>query len=176
MISLEQLTEGIEEIKLESYSTNYLIHVWLEGFRNLIENVRLSKRIADEYLSRRLKEMPSFTILQSSSYCFTYPGQMLSGELSIKQLPINDKYHLQFPLILDKNEYTFMLTHCTICKKDNIHKLPLIELRTSITLSKESFEKGTIMYDNRINPRKVNKEGILASYQTVQNFVERCIF
>ncbi len=176
MINLEQLTEEIEEIKLENHGINYLIHAWLEGFRDLMRDARLSKIESDEYLKNEVENAPHFTSLISSSYYIKHEKQILNRELSIRQLPVNRQYHLQFPLMLDKNEYTFILTSCTICKGDDIHELPLIGLRTSMILPEESFEKGITMQDNRINPKRVSKEIISASYKTVHNFIERCRF
>ena len=174
MANLEQLTEDVEETKVGNHSRNYVVHVWLEGFRKLMGDVNLLKFESDSYLRDKLEEASYFTILISSNYHVEYKKQMDRGELQIKQLPINEQYHLQFPLLFNKGNYSFMLTPCTICNGDKEHKLPLIELRKSINLSNSILNKNVIMYDNRVSPSSISWDTIKRAYITIHDFIESC--
>jgi len=178
MTNIEKLTKDVEEIKSERGRANYIQHEWLRGFRELTENVKLSRTTTKEYLEGKLNEVQKFTVLVSSNFYMNYPREMMSGEITIKQLPMNEEYHLQFPLLLEGNFYKFMLTPCSLCEGDQEHNLPLIELRKSVNLSKEmlkesakTFKTNAIMYDNRISPRHLDKEIINLAYISLNDLI-----
>ena len=175
MVNIEEITDVIEEIKSEKPRLNYIIHVWLEGFRDLMQNIMLSKNYTNNYLIEKMKKVPKFAILKSSSYYLKYPDQMRSGEITLKQLPINKDYHLQFPLLLNhENAYEFMLTECNLCKESGKHNLPLIELRKNVKLSSLLFKTEGIMYDNIISPGYAGKKIINSAYHSINDFIKKC--
>ena len=171
MINIGQLTSEVEEIKSERSGANYIQHVWLEGFRELTENIKLSKITTDKYLNERLNKFPKFTILVSSNYYLKYLNEMKSGKITINQLPLNEGYHLQFPLLSEGNFYKFMLTPCTLCEGDQEHNLPLIELRKSTTLPEDILRGKAVMCDNRISPRHIGEEIINLAYKSLNDLI-----
>ena len=85
-------------------------------------------------------------------------------------LPVNDSYHLEFPLLKKWNLCEFIYTSCELCKDTNEHGFPEISLRKSVYF-KESELKG-MMYDNRISVNHQNREVIVDSYNVFKDFIE----
>lgn len=83
-------------------------------------------------------------------------------------LPVNDSYHLEFPL-LKKGEFCeFIYTSCERCRDLEEHGFPEIFLRKSVDLG----DNAPNMYDNRISVNHQNRETMIDSYKAIENFVD----
>lgn len=85
-------------------------------------------------------------------------------------LPVNEQYHLEFPLINQLGLCRFIYTICEICKDLEEHGFPEIFLRQSV------YFKGNAptMYDNRISVNHQPSELIRESYRELEDFVIEC--
>lgn len=98
-------------------------------------------------------------------------------ELVYFHLPINDNYHLEFPLIKENNKCKFIYTSCQDCEELEEHGFPEITLRQSINFNEdkeaqESMRKGTFMYDNRVSVNHQDRETMIESYEAFKDFIE----
>lgn len=91
-------------------------------------------------------------------------------DLSYVHLPINEQYHLEFPLIRQIGLCRFIYTTCEICEGLEAHGFPEIFLRQSV------YFKGNAptMYDNRISVNRQQPELIRESYKALEEFVNEC--
>ncbi|MCH7568684.1 MAG: hypothetical protein IIA87_04655 [Nanoarchaeota archaeon] len=177
MSELEQITLAVETEKTMRRGVNKIIHVWLEGFQRLIDGTELPKTTADKYLERKLAEYLPFTILQRRSFIMNRQQQIKSNQLFIKQLPVNNHYHLQFPLGLNGRSYEFVTEPCSLksCPQLIPHKLPIIELRKSKMMNQFLEEhEGVIMYDNTIHVGHMDESTVLETYRALHDFIQTC--
>ena len=115
---LEQLTNNVENSKKQASGLNEVIHIWLEGIQSLVEDKLLQENLVEEYLNDYIKEFLPFTISHSGRFLLKNSEAMNNGRSIIATLPINNNYHMQFPL--DKKDcfYEFRSTPCSLhsCK------------------------------------------------------------
>lgn len=83
-------------------------------------------------------------------------------------LPVNNKYHLEFPLLKERDICRFVYTTCSICDDQDGHGFPEICLRQSVNIQGEI----PMMYDNRASINHQDKELIFDSYKSFSDFVE----
>jgi hypothetical protein len=86
-------------------------------------------------------------------------------------LPIDEDFHLEFPLIKQKQECQFIYTTCDRCKDLEEHGFPEICLRRSVYFQEDAPK----MYDNRISINHQSLELIKKSYETLEDFIINCI-
>ena len=92
-------------------------------------------------------------------------------------LPINDSYHLEFPIVDESGLCKFIYTTCEDCEVLETHGFPEITLRRSIDFSgnreaMESIREGTFFYDNRISVNHQSREVMIEAYKAFRDFVE----
>jgi hypothetical protein len=177
MPQLEDLALAVECAKRNGRRTNEIIHVWLEGFGELMRGAHLAKGFADKYLVERMGEYLPFTILQSSAFLLTYHTRIRGGEIGMKQLVVDNNYHLQFPLKFEGGAYTFMITPCSLrlCHHPRPHSLPIVELRKSQMMGVDVEQAGgSIMYDNRLHPQIIKAHTVYDSYKALDEFINKC--
>lgn len=176
MQRLDQLTMDVEFSKYAK-DINHTIHLWLEGVKEIVGEIKFQKQKTEDYLAQKIKDFLPFTVLQSSSLILNYQEQFRSEDIQIKQIPIDNHYHFQFPLLLNKDNYKFMMTPCSLgsCRTTEPHSLPIIEIRKSKKFD-ESLKgyTGPILYDNRVHAYRLDSETIFAGYKTLFELVEHC--
>ena len=96
--------------------------------------------------------------------------KMSSTNICYTHLPVNPKYHLEFPLINQLGLCKFIYTTCERCKDLEEHGFPEIVLRQSVYFKGDA----PTMYDNRISVNRQPSELIKESYETLEDFVIRC--
>lgn len=104
-----------------------------------------------------------------------YAGKMPS--FFHAHLPVNDSYHLEFPLVDESGLCKFIYITCEDCEVLEAHGFPEISLRSSIDFSSnreamESIRNGTFFYDNRISINHQKREDIIESYMAFQDFID----
>lgn len=92
-------------------------------------------------------------------------------------LPVDNSYHLEFPLINQLGLCRFIYTTCDTCEGLEEHGFPDLNLRRSVYFSEDSearnsMKRGTFMYDNRVSVNHLKKKDIIKSYESLKDFVE----
>jgi len=83
-------------------------------------------------------------------------------------LPVNDSYHLEFPLLKGGEFCEFIYTSCERCRGIEEHGFPEIFLRRSVDFKDDVPN----MYDNRISVNHQDRKTIINSYETISDFVD----
>ena len=176
---IDRLTNQVEKAKINSLGINEIIHVWLEGFQTLVGDKSLEKVNAENYLEETLKEFLPFTITHSASFLMHNFELINSGKRVILTLPVNNDYHLQFPLDKENGFYNFVTPICTFnsCKRCGFKKMPLpiITMKRSILMDTIYEEAGgALMINNSTHAGHLAQEEIHATYKAIYKFVEAC--
>ncbi len=174
-------------------------HMWLYGFHAITDKVWLNKQKAESYLAEESYKRPYFTKLRSSAQTLRICAAFMAGinlerepippdEIKTDSryqpnpkaisnilhawLPVNDFYHLEFPLFSQREAVTFIYTICDECKGLEEHGFPEVSLRRSVDLTGQFGKGESLMYDNRVSPMHQDRAAIEESYSSLQRFVE----
>lgn len=83
-------------------------------------------------------------------------------------LPVNDNYHLEFPLLKRGEFCEFIYTSCKRCRELEEHGFPEIFLRKSVDFGEDVPN----MYDNRISVNRQDGKTMIDSYKAIEDFVD----
>ncbi|HIH18078.1 MAG TPA: hypothetical protein HA218_04605 [Nanoarchaeota archaeon] len=196
IFSIKEHVDGIVEA---SSRRERVEHMWLHGFHSIMDKVWLDKLKAESYLEVESSKSPPFTKLRSSAQAYRIcaafmaginlerepipPGEIKTGNryqpvpeeirnILHAWLPINDFYHLEFPLFSKRESLTFIYSLCDKCKGIEEHGFPEINLRRSVNLSGTMKEREVLMYDNSVSPMHQDRGTIEESYSSLQKLVE----
>jgi len=173
LFDIEAHVESVVESRKKGI--NFATHIWLLGFHKLVNGLYLDKNLSEDYMDKKSKEYRPFTKLSSGNFMSDNISLIKLGRLYSVHLPVDNDYHLHFPLIEILNKgYKFFYEDCTDCRILEPYSFPYIELRQSVHLDDEMMDKnkGVIFYDNRISVNHQSKELITKSYKTIKDFVD----
>ncbi len=85
-------------------------------------------------------------------------------------LPVNEEYHLEFPLKNQSGLCRFIFTTCKRCEGLEEHGFPELSLRQSIFFE----DIAPTMYDNRVSINHQYPILIRESYAALEDFINHC--
>ncbi|MDO8509052.1 MAG: hypothetical protein Q7S27_05200 [Nanoarchaeota archaeon] len=157
--------EDIEEVKNRKENPT---HLWLYGFHRIGEHKILDSIKVENYLSDEIIRFPKFSKLKNFSSDIT--KLFLLGENIINcYLPLNDNYHLEFPMNEKNKRNKLIYTKCNLCNGLGEHGFPQINLRESINFG--NIHEKAAMADNRISIMNLNFREIVRGYSAFSDFI-----
>jgi hypothetical protein len=91
-------------------------------------------------------------------------------DLFYVHLPVDERYHLEFPMSKTKEDCRFIYTTCDICEGLEEHGFPELFIRQSVYFKSDPPS----MYDNRISVNHQSPELIEGSYLALEDFIKEC--
>lgn len=110
------------------------------------------------------------SLLNNSNFIETIKRRMAKINFFYVHLPVNEKYHLEFPLINQLGLCRFIYTTCEKCEGLEEHGFPEIFLRKSVYFK----DNAQNMYDNRVSVNHQPQGLMRESYKTLEDFINQC--